>query len=82
MIRILFFASVRDRLGVGEESLESTPDNLDDLRQQLAARGEPWVDVFGPDQQVLAAVNQTMAKPDTPLGDGDEVGFFPPVTGG
>ena len=82
MIRILFFASVRDRLGVGEESLEPTPENLGDLRQQLAARGEPWADVFGPDQQVLAAVNQTMARPDTPLGDGDEVGFFPPVTGG
>lgn len=82
MIRILFFASVRDRLGVGEESLESTPENLESLRQQLAARGEPWTDVFGPNQQVLAAVNQTMAKPDTPLGDGDEVGFFPPVTGG
>lgn len=82
MIRILFFASVRDRLGIGEESLEQTPDTVGALRQQLAARGEVWADVFGPDQRVLAAVNHTMAKLDTALGDGDEVGFFPPVTGG
>lgn len=82
MIRILFFASVRDRLGMAEETLESTPATVADLRERLAARGGSWDTVFGSEQRVLAAVNQEMANPETSLNDGDEVGFFPPVTGG
>jgi len=82
MIRVLFFASVRDRLGVADESLTETPANVAALRANLAARGAPWDEVLGADQRVLAAVNQTMATDDSPLSDGDEVGFFPPVTGG
>lgn len=83
MIRVLFFASVRDRLGVAEETLESPPpDTVAALREFLAARGGPWGAVFGSEQRVLAAVNQEMANPETSLADGDEVGFFPPVTGG
>lgn len=82
MIRILFFASVRDRLGVAEETLENPPDTVAALRDLLAARGGPWGAVLGSEQRVLAAVNQEMADPDTSLTDGDEVGFFPPVTGG
>lgn len=82
MIRLLFFASVRDRLGRAEETLEAPPETIGALREQLAARGETWHSVFGPDQRLLAAVNQDMANPETRLNDGDEVGFFPPVTGG
>jgi molybdopterin synthase sulfur carrier subunit len=82
MIRILFFASIRDRLGVAETSIDTVPATVGDLREQLAARGAEWADVLGTDNQVLAAVNQAMSGPDAGLADGDEVGFFPPVTGG
>jgi molybdopterin synthase sulfur carrier subunit len=82
MIRVLFFASVRDRLGVAEVTLDETPATVAALRETLAARGAEWAASLGPTRQVLAAVNQAMAGDDQPLADGDEVGFFPPVTGG
>lgn len=80
MIRVLYFARLRDRLGVAEEQLETFPPTLGALREQLAARGGDWGEAFS--DRVLTAVNQEMAGPETPLADGDEVGFFPPVTGG
>lgn len=86
MIRVLFFASVRDQLGVSETSVDpsdaTAPATVGELRAQLALRGPAWVEVLGADQQVLVAVNQVMASAESPLADGDEVGFFPPVTGG
>ena len=82
MIRVLFFASVRDRLGVAEQELAERPPTVAVLRERLAARGAPWDAVFGSGTGVLAAVNQVMAADDTPIADGDEIGFFPPVTGG
>ena len=82
MIRIRYFASLRERLGSAEETLQEFPASLDALRAQLAARGGIWSEVFDGEQRVLAAVNQEMATSDQPLAAGDEVGFFPPVTGG
>ena len=82
MIRILYFASLRERLGRAEESLQDFPDTVAGLRAQLAARGDAWGEVFADEQRVLAAVNQEMASVDRTLQAGDEVGFFPPVTGG
>lgn len=82
MIRVLYFASLRERLGQASESLDSPPATVAGLRGLLAARGGAWATAFADDQQVLVAVNQAMADGDTQLRDGDEVGFFPPVTGG
>jgi molybdopterin synthase sulfur carrier subunit len=82
MIKVLYFASLRERLGCGEETIQGNPATLTELRLQLAARGNGWGEVFGDGQRVLAAVNQEMAVADQPLQAGDEVGFFPPVTGG
>ena len=82
MIRILYFASLRERLGSAEETLQDFPGTVAELRAQLASRGEAWDEVFAEDQRVLAAVNQEMASADRALKAGDEVGFFPPVTGG
>lgn len=82
MIRILYFASLRERLGRGEETLDSVPATVAELRLELAQRGGDWDEAFAGDQRVLAAVNQAMATADQPLRDGDEIGFFPPVTGG
>lgn len=84
MIRLLYFASLRDRLGSSGEELELL-ENIQDiaaLKALLAQRGEKWAEVFADDELVLAAVNQEMAQPETAVSDGDEIGFFPPVTGG
>ncbi len=82
MIRVLYFASLRERLGSAGETLVDHPATLAELRGQLVARGGVWAEVFGEGQPVLAAVNQEMATAEQPLREGDEVGFFPPVTGG
>jgi len=82
MIRILYFASLRERLGRDGETLQEFPATLDALRAELAARGGAWGEVFADEQRVLAAVNQEMASTGQALKAGDEIGFFPPVTGG
>ncbi len=84
MIRVLYFASLREQLGTGAEELESAPalDTLDALARHLAARGGDWADAFGEGRRLLMALNQQTADLDTPLKDGDEAAFFPPVTGG
>ncbi|WP_028311181.1 MoaD/ThiS family protein [Derxia gummosa] len=85
-IRILYFAALRDALDRADETLDTTAATLADLRAELAARGGAWAERFGDAspaaRRVKAAVDQTMATPDTPLRDGAEVAFFPPVTGG
>ena len=82
MIRVRYFASLRERLGLAEESLAEWPGTVAELRASLATRGGAWHEVFAGGQPVLAAVNQEMAAPGQTLADNDEVGFFPPVTGG
>ncbi len=80
MIHIRYFARLRDQLDTAAEMLDDHPPTLGELAERLAVRGEAWAEAFaGP---VLMAVNHEMARPDTVLNDGDEVGFFPPVTGG
>ena len=80
MIRLLYFARLRETFGSAGETLEFTPATVSDLLAELRARGEPWEEALS--GKVLVAVNQEMALPDTVLADGDEVGLFPPVTGG
>ncbi len=82
MIRILYFASLRERLAQAEEQVDTMAETVAALKTELAARGGVWAEVFDGGLHVLAAVNQEMATADQPLHDGDEVGFFPPVTGG
>ncbi len=83
MIRVLYFARLRERLGVDSEELE--PAGIADLASvigQLRQRNGIWAEVFGEGQGLMMAVNQELARPETPVTDGDEVAFFPPVTGG
>ena len=82
-VKILFFAGLREALGTGSESL-ALPDGVGSvgaLRDLLAARGEPWA-ALATTKNLRAAVNQQMVGLDAPLRPGDEVAFFPPVTGG
>jgi len=82
MIKVLFFAQVRELLGT--DSLTLDPQGLttvEAVRQQLIARGDRWALALE-EGKLLAAVNQTLTTFDHPLAAGDEVAFFPPVTGG
>lgn len=81
MVKVLFFASLRAQLGTTEYRLENFSGSVAELRTRL---GELFPDWQAPLQSadVQAAVNREMAAFSTPVGDGDEVAFFPPVTGG
>lgn len=83
MIDVHYFASVRERLGLENEQVDcSTVTDIDGLLAVLVQRhGEKGQRVLG-DVRVLAAVNQVVVARSAPVRDGDEVAFFPPVTGG
>ena len=84
MLSLVFFASVREKLGVEKEQWEWDAKILT-VGQLLAAlveaKGERWGDVLL-QSNLLIAVNQEMVGLDMAINDGDEVAFFPPVTGG
>ena len=82
-VRVLFFAGLREALGVGSESLALPAGiaTVGALRDSLAARGESW-SALVTTKNLRVAVNQQMAGLDSPVKAGDEVAFFPPVTGG
>lgn len=81
-ITVRFFARLREELDTESLQLPAKPElTAAGLLQHLAQRGGPWRQLTGA-QPVMIAVNQAMAKADTPIHPGDEVAFFPPVTGG
>lgn len=83
MLKILYFASLRETLGCGAESLD-LPQGVGDvggLLGLLVERGGEW-SKLATVKNLRYAVNQEMARLDSPLKAGDEVAFFPPVTGG
>ncbi len=82
-VHILYFAALRERLGQASEQLElpAEVNTVAALRAHLAQRGATWQDAMAM-KNLKAAVNQAMAQAHSPIQDGDEVAFFPPVTGG
>lgn len=82
MISLQLFARYREELGIEQQSLDWTPElsTLRALRDNLLSRGDTWQVLADP--RLMSALNQEMVSLDTPLRDGDEVAFFPPVTGG
>jgi molybdopterin synthase sulfur carrier subunit len=84
MITILYFARLREALGKTSEqvALPVGVGDLESLRKWLRARGGAWAEEMADGKPVRAAVNQDVAQGNTPVGDGDEIAFFPPVTGG
>jgi molybdopterin synthase sulfur carrier subunit len=84
MITLLYFARLRETFGVASEELVLPEDvaTLEGVRAVLAARGGMWAHELAAGRAFRAAVNQDIAGADTPVKDGDEVAFFPPVTGG
>ena len=84
MVTLLYFASLRERVGVSREqvALPSGNSTVSALVEQLRARDSRWTEAFAPGRPWRVAVNQQMASPTTPVRPGDEIAFFPPVTGG
>lgn len=81
-VQVRYFASIRESLGLDAEAVETAATTVGALQTQLHARGGQYAEVFAPGRPVRAAVQQVMARAETTLSDGTEVGFFPPVTGG
>ena len=80
-VKILYFASLREALGIAGEHVELTDGirTVGDLRDWLVAQGR---DKLGTAKNLRCAVNQELAGLDAPVAEGDEIAFFPPVTGG
>ena len=81
-IQLRYFASIREDLGLAAEELDCDASNAAGLLAELRARGGAYAQVLAEGRPVRVAINQTMARADTPLAEGAEVGLFPPVTGG
>ncbi|BEU03146.1 molybdopterin synthase sulfur carrier subunit [Agarivorans sp. OAG1] len=81
IIKVLFFARLKEQLGessINVELVEGSDTNT--LKETLLARGEQWLALD--DEAILMAVNQNHLSQVATLNNGDEVAFFPPVTGG
>lgn len=83
-MKLLYFASVRQKIGIGEEdfSLPAGANTVSALIDALRKRGGNYAEAFRDTSRLLCAVNQEHASFDTRIGPGDEIAFFPPVTGG
>ena len=83
-MRLLYFAWVRQKIGKSEEALPlpAGVSTLGELALHLRARGGGYADAFADLSRLRAAANQVHAGFDALVADGDEIAFFPPVTGG
>ena len=83
-VKVLYFAALREQLGTAAEEIElpAGVSTVAALRSHLRGRGGAWQLALADGKLVRMAVNQDMAPPSAALKAGDEVAFFPPVTGG
>jgi molybdopterin synthase sulfur carrier subunit len=83
-INLRFFASVREALGSSGESVElpSGVATVGAVRDFLIGRGGAWADALAHERALRMAFDHVMCEPATPIREGGEVAFFPPVTGG
>lgn len=82
-VKVLFFGGLRERLGLASTTITLPANALTvaDLRDHLTMQGAGWM-ALAQTKNLRAAVNQKMATMDLTIVDGDEIAFFPPVTGG
>jgi molybdopterin synthase sulfur carrier subunit len=83
-LTILYFAWLRERTGTTQEELDLPPGvrTVSDLVDYLSARNPRHAAAFQNRRTIRCAVNQEFADPSSPIHPGDEIAFFPPVTGG
>ena len=81
-LRVLYFARLRERFGIAEETLDFAGTTAAELVAQLQARGGLWAEELAADRAFRVAVNQDIVALDAALTENAEVAIFPPVTGG
>lgn len=79
---VLYFAWVRERIGLPREKVETTAATVMDLVQELRAREERYEAAFADISALRVALDQELSEFDAPLAGVREVAFFPPMTGG
>lgn len=83
-MHILYFAWLRERIGLAEEQVDP-PAGIRTVAQLVAwlrSRGARYAEALADTARVRCAVNQEFATPDAVIAPGDEIAFFPPITGG
>ena len=81
MITVLFFAQTRELVGVDSVEVDASFATIEAIRRHLVQQEGKW-DIALEEGKLLAALNQSIVPLTTEVKDGDEVAFFPPVTGG
>ena len=81
-VQIKYFASIRETVGLGSETVDTISTTLGALRTELVLRGGAYAECLAPGRALRLALNQVMADEAATLTEGCEVAFFPPVTGG
>lgn len=81
-VDVVYFAWVRERIGVPRESIETEAATVADLIEELRAREARYAAAFADLTAIRVAVDQELAELDAPLAGAREVAFFPPMTGG
>jgi len=81
-ITVRYFASIREAVGQGSETVDTAAATLGALRDELIARGGAYATSLAHGRAVRMALNQVLSDESAALADGAEVAFFPPVTGG
>jgi len=82
MIDVLYFAWVRERIGLPKEQVETGAATVAQLVEELKAREERYAAAFEDVSALRVAVDQELTDFDAPLAGAREVAFFPPMTGG
>lgn len=81
MLKVLFFAQTRELIGVDELQIAADFTTAEALREHLSQQGEKWALALEKGK-LLVAINQTLMPLESAVKSGDEIAFFPPVTGG
>jgi molybdopterin synthase sulfur carrier subunit len=81
-VSVRYFASIREAIGQGGETVDTAAGTLGALRDELIARGGAHAEALARGKAVRMAVDQVMCEEAAPLREGSEIAFFPPVTGG
>jgi molybdopterin synthase sulfur carrier subunit len=84
LITVLYFARLKESLNYSTEEIDLPADvnTIALLKLHLAKRGEAWANLFNGQQTIRAAINHALVENNAAIKNGDEVAFFPPVTGG